>query len=57
LVDSNADQKELIKLIKKADLIAVVMWILDNMDIFKLLQFLDKYKFKFFKPEYIHMNI
>lgn len=57
LVDSNADQKELVKLIKKADLIAVVMWILDNMDIFKLLQFLDKYKFKFFKPEYIHMNI
>ena len=30
---------------------------MENMDIFKLFQFLDQYKFKFFKPWDIHMTI
>lgn len=57
LLSPKADQKQLIKLIKKAEPIDIVIWILENMDIFKLLQFLEKYKFKFFKPGYIYMTV
>ncbi|MEI8252643.1 MAG: hypothetical protein WCG25_02635 [bacterium] len=45
-----ADQKQLFKLLQKAEPIGIVVWLLDNLDVFKLFQFLEKYKFKFFKP-------
>ncbi|MFZ2151001.1 MAG: hypothetical protein WAZ12_02875 [Candidatus Absconditicoccaceae bacterium] len=57
LLNPNADQKQLVKIIKKAEPIDIVIWLLDNLDIFKLFQFLEKYKFKFFKPGNIHMTI
>lgn len=57
LLNPNADKKQLVKLIKKAEPIDIVVWLLDNLDIFKLFQFLEKYKFKFFKPGNIHMTI
>ena len=57
LLNPKADQKQLVKLIKKAEPIDIVVWLLDNLDIFKLFQFLEKYKFKFFKPGNIHMTI
>lgn len=57
LLHPKADQKQLIKLIEKAETLHIVIRILENIDIFKLLKFMEKYKFKFFKPGEIHMTI
>lgn len=57
LLHPKADQKQLVKLIEKAEPLDIVIWLLENIDIFKLLKFLEKYKFKFFKPGNIHMTI
>jgi hypothetical protein len=56
-LDPNADQKQLVKLIEKAEPINIVVRILENIDIFKLLKFLEKYKFKFFKSGEVYMTI
>lgn len=52
-----AEREELFKLIEKREPIDIILRILENMDIFKLLQFLEKYKFKFFKPSDVYMTI
>jgi len=57
LLSPKADQKQLFKLLQKAEPIGIVVWLLDNLDVFKLFQFLEKYKFKFFKPWDVSMNI
>jgi hypothetical protein len=57
LINPEADQKQLVKLIEKAEPISIVVWIIENIDVFKLLYFLEKYKFKFFKPGNVYMNI
>lgn len=57
LLHPKADQKQLVKLMEKAEPLDIVIRILENIDIFKLLKFMEKYKFKFFKPGNIHMTI
>ncbi len=57
LIHPRADQKQLVKLMQKAEPLDIVIRILENIDIFKLLKFMEKYKFKFFKPGDIHMTI
>jgi hypothetical protein len=57
LLNPKSDQSQLVRLLQKAEPIDAVIWLLDNLDIFKIFQFLEKYKFKFFKPSDIHMSI
>lgn len=57
LLNPGADQKQLFKLVQKAEPIGIVVRLLENLDIFKLFQFLEKYKFKFFKPGNVNMTI
>lgn len=56
-LDPKADKTQLVKLIQKAEPINIVTWVLENIDIFKVLKFLEKYKFKFFQSGDVYMTI